>query len=290
MPLTFPGSPSPGDVYTSGGRSWAWDGTSWNLVSLSGLAAGGALEGTYPNPTLAPAAVADKQPLDSNLTDISELTTTSFGRALLELANAAALRAAANAVSALAVPTMPRVVGSYYGPAGVARVSTGHSVNASGVLVLGPPTFLQAGAYDRITLRTNVAAISTWRLGLYSTNATTILPDGESVLLDAGTINMNQTAGVLEITIAYTLPNDGIYYPAVLCDAYTATPSVYGMSGDTTTIAGAPAPMVLGIPSTTFPFIQSFRRATGVVTGALPATCPATVAASHGPYIGLRAA
>jgi hypothetical protein len=40
-------------------------------------------------------ALAGKQPLDSDLTAIALLTTTAFGRALLELANAAALRAAA---------------------------------------------------------------------------------------------------------------------------------------------------------------------------------------------------
>lgn len=41
------------------------------------------------------AALAGKQPLDSDLTSIAALTTTSFGRSLLELANAAALRTAA---------------------------------------------------------------------------------------------------------------------------------------------------------------------------------------------------
>lgn len=43
-------------------------------------------------------ALAGKQPLDSDLTAIAALTTTSFGRGLLELANAAALRTAAELV------------------------------------------------------------------------------------------------------------------------------------------------------------------------------------------------
>ena len=43
----------------------------------------------------AAAAQAASQPLDSDLTAIAALTTTAFGRALLELANAAALRSAA---------------------------------------------------------------------------------------------------------------------------------------------------------------------------------------------------
>lgn len=41
------------------------------------------------------AALAGLQPLDSDLTAIAALTTTTFGRGLLELANAAALRTAA---------------------------------------------------------------------------------------------------------------------------------------------------------------------------------------------------
>jgi hypothetical protein len=66
--------------------------------------AGGVLAGTYPNPAFAEAmatqaeldavtaALADKQPLDSDLSAIAALTTTVFGRALLELADAGAAR------------------------------------------------------------------------------------------------------------------------------------------------------------------------------------------------------
>lgn len=46
------------------------------------------------------ASVGGKQPLDSDLTSIAALSTTAFGRALLELANAEALRVAAAAAPA----------------------------------------------------------------------------------------------------------------------------------------------------------------------------------------------
>ena len=50
--------------------------------------------------TSALALTANVQPLDSDLTAIAALTTTSFGRGLLELANAAALLSAAGAAAA----------------------------------------------------------------------------------------------------------------------------------------------------------------------------------------------
>lgn len=30
--LNFPASPSVDDLYTANGRTWKWDGTSWNVV------------------------------------------------------------------------------------------------------------------------------------------------------------------------------------------------------------------------------------------------------------------
>jgi len=37
MPLDFPGSPSVNDVYSEGGRSWTWNGTSWVLNTYVGV-------------------------------------------------------------------------------------------------------------------------------------------------------------------------------------------------------------------------------------------------------------
>jgi hypothetical protein len=35
MPLDFPTSPSPGDIYTFGGRSWQWNGTAWDVYATA---------------------------------------------------------------------------------------------------------------------------------------------------------------------------------------------------------------------------------------------------------------
>ena len=35
MALNFPDSPSVNDIFTSGDRSWIWDGTTWKITPLS---------------------------------------------------------------------------------------------------------------------------------------------------------------------------------------------------------------------------------------------------------------
>jgi len=37
MPLDFPSGPTIGQTYTYGGRTWSWDGASWNAYAGAGL-------------------------------------------------------------------------------------------------------------------------------------------------------------------------------------------------------------------------------------------------------------
>lgn len=51
MALDFPNSPSLGGSYTSGGQTWTWDGTAWNLATTSISNVAGGLAGQVPYQT-----------------------------------------------------------------------------------------------------------------------------------------------------------------------------------------------------------------------------------------------
>jgi len=47
--LDFPSSPSIGQVYTANGKSWLWDGVSWNNVAPASIIFdGGSATSSYP--------------------------------------------------------------------------------------------------------------------------------------------------------------------------------------------------------------------------------------------------
>ncbi len=177
----------------------------------------------------------------------------------------------------------------YYSMSGLTTASTLLLMTASGVLV-AHPVWLQAGSYDRIAVTTTVAAVSTWRLGVYPTNPATGLPDGQTLTLDCGTIDMNATAGFLTATISLTIPTSGVYWLAALVDSYTATPTVHGW----TTTSGTAQMPLLGAPvggtAAAAGRHQISRTATGVATGSMPATFPSASWAANAPQIKLRAA
>jgi hypothetical protein len=168
-------------------------------------------------------------------------------------------------------PMIPRVAGAWYGALGVAGASTGHNITGAGVMHV-MPVRLTAGTYDRIAVTTSVAAVSTWRLGVYNCDANGD-PRGQARLIDSGTVNMNATAGVLAITGTITIPTTGVYGLAVLCDSYTANPTVYRHDNSGSTLGVVPAVHV-DVLDTLGRGSRFALRFTGVTTGSLPATCP----------------
>ncbi len=166
----------------------------------------------------------------------------------------------------------PRTSGVYYTLAGSEGASANAMPSAAGQL-RAHPVWLPAGAYNRIGIFTTVAAASTVRLGVYPNNAATMVPDGQTLLFDGGTVNTNATAGLLEITVSFTIPADGVYWLASLCDAYTATPTGIGWQGTVGATPNLPwhGNQAYGSPGGRGSWARTLNS---VTTGAMPATFP----------------
>jgi hypothetical protein len=133
-----------------------------------------------------------------------------------------------------------------FAPIGPNHAPTAGSVN-HGLGGLGreayAPFFCPAGTYDAIGVLSTVAAVSTWRLGIDDNTAG--WPG--AVLLDAGTVNMNATAGWQVITgLTFTVAHPRWLWTHVKCVAYTASPTVQCLDG--TGSAGS-SPRIPGWPT-----------------------------------------
>jgi hypothetical protein len=162
--------------------------------------------------------VGVNQPLDSDLTAIAALTTTTFGRSLLDDADAAA----AQATLALPPPHPGYVAGKWYQPGGsqIAASSVPGTGNIFSVPFLVPAavTITQLGA--RVT---TAAASGVFKVGIYASNATTKFPTG-AVLAETGDMSTTST-GVVEANLvgANATLAPGWYWSAVQVDATGAT-------------------------------------------------------------------
>lgn len=219
--------------------------------------------GDYDLAGAAAAVAAAAQPLDDDLTAIAALTTAGFGRALLTLGDAAAVRGAIGAPSSTDAPPAPKLrPGYYYGPSG------GQSaLAATANQLLAVPFYLGATkTFDRIAAEITSAGAGgtpTVRLGIYSNRADYDYPD--ALVLDAGTVAATAT-GLAAITINQQL-QPGLYWLVLAAQGATTTqPSVRAVAGFSdrigmTTPAGVDSLMAYTVAG---------------VTGALPATFPAT--------------
>jgi hypothetical protein len=134
------------------------------------------------------------------------------------------------------------------------------------------PFFCPAGTYDAIGVLSTVAAVSTWRLGIDDNTAG--WPG--AVLLDAGTVNMNATAGWQAITgLTFTVAHPRWLWTHVKCVAYTASPTVQcldgvGSAGSSPRIPGWPT--YSSLPNRALVGARSFINSgsAGVLTAAGP--------------------
>ena len=212
------------------------------------------------------AAATHQQPAAS----ISD--STSVGRAVLTAADAAAARAAIDVGTGGGGLVLPRRSGKWHALGGAETNAAIGILTASGRLV-AHPVWLAAGSYDRLAIFVTAAQASTWRLGIYPADSTTLLPDGQALLLDAGTLDMSTGTGVQAITVTLTIPTTGLYWLATLIDAYTSNPTVTGWNGNTGATPNLPwlGHTAIGNPGGRGEWA---RVVTGVTTGAMPATFP----------------
>ena len=190
--------------------------------------------------------------------------------------------------TAAAALYLPFTTGDYYSLTGGETSGTTSALSPAGVLK-AHPVYLQAGNYDRIAMYVATAAVSTYRLGVYPNNAATYKPDGQSLILDAGTLDMNAGTGIQQVTVTLTIPTSGIYWLAVLCDSYTAKPSIVGWAGNQGVVPNVPyfGSIVFGSVAGRSPFGVS---ATSVATGAMPTTFPTSTRVDILPQITVRKA
>lgn len=188
--------------------------------------------------------------------------------------NSTRLATTAYVDTATASLNLPFTTGDYYSLSGGETPNTTCALSPAGVLK-AHPVYLQAGNYDRIAMYVATAAVSTYRLGVYPNNAATYKPDGQSLILDAGTLDMNAGTGIQQVTVTLTIPTSGIYWLAVLCDSYTAKPSIIGWVGNSGQVPNLPyfGSIVYGSVPGRSPFGV---LVTSVATGAMPTTFPPT--------------
>ena len=170
------------------------------------------------------------------------------------------------------VPMLPAMSGVYYTMDGEVNYGTWMSPSSAGVLH-AHPVWLPAGNFNAVAVLIDTAGTSTWRLGLYPADPTTLVPDGKALLKDFGTVTTSSTGMLVASSTAVTVATAGLFWVALLCDSYTSRPSVWGFRGDNGKSMSPPWLGSIragdGLVRSEFP-----RRTTGVTTGAMPATCP----------------
>lgn len=174
--------------------------------------------------------------------------------------------------------------GGIYGLLGNAASVNCHLAAAAGRWV-AHPIWLPAGNYAGLSVLSTVAAVATWRLGIYHGT-----PEGATTLLhDCGTVDTNATPGSLLASSAFTIATTGLYWVAVLVDAHTTAPTVWSYRGS---VGDIPALPYLGARLGAAAAVRSYfaRYASSVSTGSMPATAPTQTLTDQPPLIRVHAA
>jgi hypothetical protein len=133
--------------------------------------------------------------------------------------------------------------------------------------IMYAPIFLPSGTYNTISIVTTVAQTSTWRLGVFNHASGDATKPG-TVAIDAGTINMASTPGVLTLSgLNLVVSLDDWYWCAAQVDAFTANPTICAMSGQ----AGVDLLPFYGWPGQYASYLRGYAgyQDWGVSTGSL---------------------
>lgn len=217
--------------------------------------------------TISGYGISDAQPLDSDLTSIAALTTTSFGRGLTTLADAAALRSAAGLSYAIGGTADTLVMRSSTGSGGfTAAISVTHSgtgattatfgqdslvygnAAATGTLSIFLPTIAEGDAWE-LTWPAETGRILTdydphagaWRLDLPVPPSDTIGSDEAGIGWADGKFTIQTPAGALQIYETGDPLQATLYWPGKLeIDEIEANLVTATFSGDQITSGTIP--------------------------------------------------
>lgn len=232
------------------------------------------------------ADMAAKQPLDSDLTAIAALSTTAFGRSLLEVVDAVGGRATLSAAAATHVhdgaditsgvvaparlgsgtpdastvlrgdgvwglPTFSYVrdamPGSEYGVAGVASTENGRLFITYTQKWWGVILFLPAGYYDRITVRTTVAGNQTANIGIYPCGPSGYPIPMSAPIANGGVMDFSGPPGLIHAGISLTLPEPTAVFAVMSATTFTTAATI----GIVSTYGSANViPPLIGLPVT----------------------------------------
>ena len=79
MPLDFPSNPAVNDRYSSGGRNWTWNGTTWTLDSYIGVVPTGSVDtAQLANSSVTSDKIADGTIVNADVSSSAAINTTKI--------------------------------------------------------------------------------------------------------------------------------------------------------------------------------------------------------------------
>jgi hypothetical protein len=203
-----------------------------------------AAQGALADTAVQPAALGGYQPVDSDLTAIADLVTTTFGRSLLTQADAAAARSAIGA-AAVGGGSLVYAVGNWITPQ-IGNPATGGATTANRLYLTGFEVKRACTISDLGVQVTTGVASSSLQLGVYAASSSTGLPTGLP-LGTTGNITSTTAQSVSgSVSTQFTLQPGIIYWIGVNQDAAITIRSIGASSFAGSTIGSATLNEVLG--------------------------------------------